>query len=644
MTTLFNKTDLDTILALAGAILSLALIAYLRIHVGQLIYVITGIISFLACVTYLVLKWRQKLPDASSIADLQAKPLVLSLLDIAFFALFAYNLWSLAFRPEVYVRPIGYFVSIALMSATLAAKILLLPSKNWRTPFALFQIVLIALSLEWSVLLLYPSIIGADPWYHQAVTMDMLGKGHIVEGSHRYLVIHLAIGETSLITALNYKMATMLSICFLQVVCDVLFIFLIGRLLFNAKIGLLAALLTGVANWHIFFGYWTIPNALGATFVVIILYLLLKFHKEKVTMVIPVFGLLMLALVLTHAIAALWLSILLFASWLGFVVYNKLFKKRLATLVPLAIALLFTVSMFGYWTFGPGGHMRTLARLVGIGFEPGSGVTLTYPVAQAPPELTPAASAAWETLSGAPSAEFLFNSSGMFLFFAISFIGCFYMLSRRVGNPYAFFLAIAGVLILSIGYFPMLMGLSVIEHRWWYMAQILLSIPLAVAFYLLSGLSKKRYLKAGLMAISVFVLAFLMIMGLPSNMDNRTFSQNQLARYALTTSELQAMDTVSANYEGIIGTDGYYKYASSYTPELSPTIKNRLESISPCLLANNFTQCSCRMILIRDEIVVHPIGTGQGTIYRLNYDPRQVLTKQGVNKVYDCNSVSGFSR
>ena len=638
MTTLFSKTDLDTILALAGAILSLALIAYLQIHTGQLIYVITGILSFLACVTYLVLKWRQKLSDASSIADLQAKPLVLSLLDIAFFALFAYNLWSLAFRPEVYVRPIGYFVSIALMSATLAAKILLLPSNTWRTPFALFQIVLIALSLGWSVLLLYPSIIGADPWYHQLITLNMLDKGYIVESYQHLPIMQLAVGATSLITALSYKTATMFSISFLQVVCDVLFIFLIGRLLFNAKIGLLAALLMGVANWHIFFGYWTIPNTLGATFVIIILYLLLKFLKEKATTLIPVFGLLMIALLLTHSIASLWLSILLFTFWLGFVVYNRLFKQRLATLAPLVVALVFAIAMFGWWTFGTG-HMSYLATLIGHGFE-ASSTNLTLPVSMAPPSVTPGVTpAAWETLSGAPSAEFLFNSSGMFLFFAISFIGCFYMLSRRVSNRYAFFLAIAGVLILSMGYFPMLMGRSVIEHRWWYMAQILLSIPLAVAFYLLSGLSKKRYLKAGLMAISVFVLAFLMIMGLPSNMDNRTFSQNQVVRYALTSSELQALDTVSTICDGTLGVDYHYRAATR-----AFGLIDKSESILPCLLAKDFNPCACDIILIRDDVVTHPIGTGKGTIYRLNYDPQQTLTEQRFSKVYDCNSVSGFIR
>jgi hypothetical protein len=144
------------------------------------------------------------------------------------------------------------------------------------------------------------------------------------------------------------------------------------------------------------------------------------------------------------------------------------------------------------------------------------------------------------------------------------------------------------------------------------------------------------------MAISVFLLAFLMIMGLPANMDNHTFSHNQLVRYAFTTSELQAMQTVSASYDGIIGVDGYYTTAGS-TPGLLSNPKSKLEDISPCLLAIDFKTCHCDMFLIRDEVVIHPIGTGGGTIFRLNYDPRQLLAEQRFSKVYDCGSVSSFA-
>jgi len=670
----FIRNNLDGILALIGAIFSIVLIAYLQVYVWQPAYTVAAALAFVACVAYLVLRQRRKLLDISSILNVEASPPVLQLLDIIFFALFIYSLWSFAFRSEQSVIPLGYFVSIAAMTAILGAKILFLPSKTSRVPFTLLQIIIIALSLSWSVPLLFPSLIGIDPWYHKRVTLDMLNEAHLGADYRGLPVMHLTIGANMLITGLSYKMAAMFSVSSLQVVCNILFVFLIGRLLFNAKIGMLAALLVGIANWHIFFSHWTIPNALGATFVVIILYLVIKFHKDRTIAAIPLFVVLMVALVLTHSIAALWLAILLFAFWLGFLFYSKFFKEKLAVLPLLAVALIFTIAMLSWWTFGTG-HIGTLGALARSGFEPAEGLTYapgTAPLEVIPPEVTPppgvtpppevtptpevtpppeVTPAAWETLSGAPF-EFMFNSLGMLLFFAVSFIGGFYMLSKRFSNPYAFFIAIAGILILAIGFFPMLTGRSVIEHRWWYMAEILVSIPLAVAFFLLSGLFKKRHLKASLVIVLVFILAFLSIIGLQSNQTQRTFSQNQITRFAITTAESQALQTAGINYDGKLGIDSYYTIRIRLTPEMLTDwleegvlpLKGRFDDIHSSLLTKNFSQYSDDMLLIREEIVDHPFGTGSGCYYKLNYDPRQYLAEQGFNKVYDCGSVSGFAR
>ena len=675
----FIRDNLDSVLALIGAIFSLVLLAYLQIQIGNPTYTLTAILAFVACVVYLVLKQRRRLLDIPSILDFQATPSILLLLDIVFFALFTYSLWSFAFRTELYVRPLEYFISIAAMSAILAAKILFLPSKNSRTPFTLLQIILIALSLQWSVLLLFPDIVGMDTWVHRLTTGGWINAGHIEGGVYQQLpIMHLTIGATSLITGLSYKLAAMFSVSLLQAVCNVLFIFLIGRLLFNAKIGMLAALLMGIANWYIFFGYWTVPNALGATFVVVIIYLVLKFYKDRVAAVMPICGLMIVALLLTHAMAALWLAILLFTFWLSFLLYSRLYKERVATFSLLAAALIFTAAMFSWWIFGSG-NIQILAHHLQHGFAPSAGLTyapgsapseitppeamppevtppeaeppevtspeVTPPEAKPPPEVTPPEAKpppevtlpevkppATETLTSLPF-EFLLNSLGMLLFFAVSIIGVLYMLSRKFGNPYTFLVAIAGVVILAIGYFPMLFGLSVIEHRWWYLAEILLSIPLAVTFSLLFGLFKKRYLAASLVMVLIFVLTFLSIIGFPSNQTNRTLSRNQVVRFALTTAESQAVQTVAANYEGTIGADGFYTKIQ-FTPELLAELRGNLEWIQSCLLTKDFSQASSRMFLIREEIVSQPFGTGSGSYYRLNYDPRQVLAEQGFHKIY----------
>ena len=365
----FIGDNLDTILASAGAVFGLILTVYLQTKMGRVVFTITGVLSFLACIAYLILKHRQKLANITFARDIETKPSILLLVDTLFFALFAFSLWALALRSETYVRPLEYFIAIAVMSAILAIKILFLPYMKSPVALTLFQIIAVGLSLEWSVLLLYPSIVGQDPWFHQSETLKLLDQGNVGQIYGGLPAMHLIIGATSLVAGLDYKLGTMLSVCLLQMICDVLFVFLIGRLLFNHKIGLLAALLMAVANWHIFFGYWTIPNALGATFVLIIIYLLLKLHKEKLTLVIPVCGLLMAALLLTHPIAMLWLSLLLFTSWLSFIIYKNLFRQKLATLTPLALALAFTVVMLMWWGLGTG-YLQHLGLLIARNFEP----------------------------------------------------------------------------------------------------------------------------------------------------------------------------------------------------------------------------------------------------------------------------------
>jgi len=144
--------------------------------------------------------------------------------------------------------------------------------------------------------------------------------------------------------------------------------------------------------------------------------------------------------------------------------------------------------------------------------------------------------------------------------------------------------------------------------------------------------------------VLIFILTFLSTIDLPSNQTNRTFSKNQIVRFGFTTSELQALHTASANYEGAIGVDRWYSVAT-YTPGLFINKSgDRPKSIQSCLLNNDFSRYPGQMLLIRDEIVNHPIGTGSGNYYKLNYDPRQVLTEQGFHKVYECGSVGGFIR
>jgi len=123
-----------------------------------------------------------------------------------------------------------------------------------------------------------------------------------------------------------------------------------------------------------------------------------------------------------------------------------------------------------------------------------------------------------------------------------------------------------------------------------------------------------------------------MIMSPTANLDNPALSPNTQVRYALIESELQAVKTASNMWNKTIGVDGYYS-------ELRMTSYS-VKEINREIAYVNYTDCQDLFVLIRKEIVDRPFLLSY--VYRLDYDPRDVLSNQIYSRVYDCDSVSGF--
>lgn len=619
---------LDRILALLGLFLALVLTIWLALTTDSPLYVTAGLLFALGCASYLLLRRRFSSSTVASLAQTEPKPQLYTVLNILFFALFSYSVISAHLRSELYSRPLGYFISVALMVAIVAVEIIFLPRGKFYSCFALLKIILIALSLEWSQLLIFPDVVGIDPWAHKWFTTELLSTRHIPDlagwGYSRMPLFHLMTGETSLIAGLNYKIATMSSIVLLHIVCNIIFVFLLGRFLLSPKGGLLAALLLGVATNYVMFGYSPIPNTAAVILMLPIIYLLFKVRRDKPIMSVSLAMLLMATLILMHTVTAMCLAILLFVLWAGLEIYGRLNREKLTATVTLTIATLFSVAMFSWWTL-VSGHIRTLADLIKVGF------TEEYFVPGILVEETA------QYMSGVPLFERLFNNFGMFLFFALSLIGCFYMISRRFGDRYSFATATGGVVLLALGFLPMAAGRSIIEERWHYFSQVMLAVPLAIALLLLcNALGKSNLVKASVVAITTFLLCFLMIMSPVANQDNHQFSPNTGARYAFTQSELQAADTVSKVWKGEIGADWYY--GDVFRFEL------RFDEFSPIddsLYTADFSERQDMLIMVRDEIREHPFNAGPG-ILKVEHDPGPALEEQGFSCVYSCGDVSAF--
>jgi len=607
--------DLDKTLAIAGVGLSLILIVYLGREIGRVVYLLTGVLALVSCLLWLAIRkghtFEFHLPESRTLTAFHAT---------CFFGLYSLSVLSVYLRPELYERPLLYFILTALMAGVIGCEIF--TSGRRHAGLILIQILLLGVSIAWSQLLIFPSLIGVDPWYHSALTNRIIDECSIPEG-YAYTklpLFHLMVAATSLITGLTYKFAAMVSVSLGQIICNVTFVFLIAKCLFrDDRVGLLAALMVVIANHHIFMTYWSIPNAFAAAFIPITLYLLLiRFRDRSCSSSTVLFMIVLGTIILTHTLAAMCMAILLFITWGALAIYRA-YPSRANNRISLLVPIGFTVAMFAWWTYASG-SIGSLADLMDWGFSRDVFVS-------APEEILIYAIVA-------PLGEQLFNNLGMFLFFAFSFIGIFYMISGK-GNNLSFAMAWVGITPLAIGFFSLISGHSVIEHRWWYLAQVLLSIPLAVAIYT-AGIwkSKKPIHVYGFIFGFVVVLGFFTIMSPPANVDNSIFSPNSSIRQAPIESELESITTLISKWDGPIYSDAYFAGLQNIQyPRVSPFCRQ--------IYFNDFLGMRNHIIVIREAIVSRPFKFFSSQ-YKLDYNLNVKLDGLGFSRIYDSNSVSGY--
>lgn len=642
----------DRFVAWAGVYLVPILTVFLYYRGFPPVYFVAVGLLCVACVAYLATRWRIPV-----IRRLQ--PQTVSFLDGLFVLVFIASIVVYVVRPDTYVRPLPYFGLTALAAGILAVKIWALPKGARHTAVTLVQIMAVGASAIYTVCLLYPSLIGMDTYWHQRQTLRIL-DGHL--DYHSLPTMYLIVAGFMKVADCSYRVAVMATIVPIYVVGDTLLVYLLGKMTVGRRVGLLSSLLVGVAGWHVFFGFWTIPNTLAMTLALGVLSLVLWWWRYgmRLRVLIPSVIVLVVALVFTHAIAAMWVMIALCL----FCVVLALRRRSVGRVVVLTVGVLAVVVVL-WLPIGYVGHLGNLLvyefnpQHLGFTVAPGMNENrvvekpvveeemtdvgvVTGELPQEPSVIEPSVSLydkpkSIEMISGASLGETLFNCSGMFLFFAVSLVGTFWML-RRGRRSYSWFLAILGLLVLGLGFIPMILGASLLEHRWWLFAEVLLSIPLAIALMVICGRRGRLGLYA--MLVVVGLLSFLNLVGLPTNMDNDSFSKNQLVKYGFTEAELEVLGELSNRYE-MVGVDELYTLAC-HTPGLVENSYGRVWNITPRLLDGTVADCDVDVLLIRKEVVDRPIGAGYGSIYRLTYDPRVVLADTGWRLVYDCGTVQAF--
>lgn len=605
--------DRDKICALLGSVGSAVLFLYFGVLVGHVIYTLIAVMTLFTCLLWLSIRKHVKIARSPLYWHSN------SILSLIFFLLLIVSILSISFRSNVYERPLVYFVITSLMVGVIACEIL---HTKRRHAFILLQIILLGISITWSQLLIFPDLVGNDPWYHRDLTLQILNVHNIPNGyGYTQLpLFHLLIGITSLLTGLDYKISAILSASLGQIICNILFIYILGKYIFdNPNVGLLASLMVIIGNYHIFMTVWSIPNALGVVFIPILLYTLLFLKNGQYISRGAMSILIMVAIILTHTIAALSTVIVLFASWSGLFISRDLVAEgrnlSLRALLPLG----FCVFMLSWWTYASGSLDR-LGNLIKWGFS----IDVF--------DSTPSELRDYIAVPTVPLVEQIFNNLGFFAFFTLSFIGIFYMLSRN-GNRSTFAMTFPFMIPLLISFASQIMGFAILGQRWWFLSQLFLSIPLAVGLLILccTAINKNSYLFEIIIILIVASLSFLNIVSPQANGDNNIFSPNSNMRIAPIESELSA--TIMLNkYDGVPKTDSYF--ALRVFTNTEPFCKD-------IITADNINGLKNYLVIVRDAILTKPFILFSN-YFRLDYDLAEALDSNNFSKIYNSGSTYAY--
>lgn len=604
--------NIDKILALGGAVF-FCLIALYFICQTRLIYLIMSLFGLGACVLWLFLRNKKLFLSYLVSKNESNNKNIFYYLFLIYVLLFVVSILIILTRQDVYVRPLSYFIIISLMASIVSLEVIFSAKRHHL--YILLQIFIIGFSLYLTQVSIFPGVIGVDPWFHQMFSLKIINEGYIPGGFgySQLPIFHLLTSLTTTISDLSYKYSSTFSIGSLQLIVNILVIFLFGKYFFNEKVGLLSGLLLTTANYHLFMGSRPIPNTIACVIILLILYILIVLRKRNPIIYTFLSIILMLILIMTHPVASLGLAIILIVCWITSILYNRNYIRPIRY-VSFGLLSFFIVTMFSWWIY-VSGHITSLAKLIKWGFS----IDLF--------NITPSEMIGYYKL---PFRELLFSNMPLILFFSFSIIGCLFMLSDKEVKHDSFLFVFIGLTPLLIGFFSLISGYAVLQERWWYLAQILLAIPVGLAILLIYLVLNKKIFLCG----SIFVITFIMILSPCANTDNNIFMKNSASRCAIYESELKSLKTISTVWDGAIGADNYFGYMMQFQGY-------KYKFIDDMLWQETFYDCKGCLVLIREAIIDNPFQLYSNT-FKLTYNPKILLDKSLFLKIYDSNSVTGY--
>jgi len=619
--------NIDKILAILVSIFSFIILIYLsfassRVHALAAVYLIISALTLIYCSIYLLIRNKSLIVQ---VRGYESKKNV-SFLFYIFLINYIYSIYLIYNGMIDYQLSLYYYLVISFMCAIIALEIIY-SIKSMRY-IILFQIIILGLNISMSQLIIFPNILGVDPWWHYMITNKIINSNFIPQSPYQELpIFHLLLAIISKICNIDYKNATILNIILPQIILDVLFLYMITFLIFKKyKISLMSSLILIIGNYFIQFNFAPIPNSLSVLFLIIILYLVIKI-KNKIPKISILTVIFMLTIILTHTFGAAITALVLFTYWFVINLFSYMHNIKRDNSIFFKISVSFTIAMFSWWTYASG-PLFSLVTMIKNDFSIDYFLKLSSQTSNYFP-------------NSVPQSEKILNLFGMLLFFSTAIIGILIMISKR-GNINSFYIASLGIILLMISFISFLIGRYILNDRWYYISEILLSIPLSMSLFILSNIRNNKIYKPILIFIFMTTLAFTNIISPVANINNPLLTPNTLVRYAFTKAEIVAASFTAKNTIGQISSDFYYAYSpSSSIFENQFNINNtRILSLDNSLLSNQFVH-DLSIKVIRKEIVYNSFVVESG-IWKLIVDPNKLLINSGFDKVYDNGGVCDY--
>lgn len=612
-----SSYEFDKVVAIFGIGFSVILTIWGGMS-GKMLAPILGVLILFSSSLWLILRNNaQSIPFDINISGSKNR---VKFWAVCFFSLYILSILVFRFRTDFYERPLLYFILSALMAGVIACEILSAERRD--TGLILFQIIILGMSVSFTQVLITPGLIGIDPWYHEIFTEKIINDNFILKDQmySNQPIFHLIIAVTSIVTTLPYKFSALFSVCFVQITCDAIFIFLIANFFFkNVRFGLLSALLVVILDLHIRMSYWSIPSGFGFVFIAIALYLI--FTRSKNTNKIVLISLLILAMISTiliHAIIATCMAFFLFTIW-GSIKMSQFLNSKNESNIPLLVPIFFAVAMIAWWIYLTW-NFSIVNRFIDFDYSlalPGIS-TGSYAV---------------------PFGEMLFSSIGHNLFFTVAIFGILYMISKK-GNSYTFSLAIISVIPIIIVFIADIVGSEILSNRWSYISYTLLSIPLALTVYSIGNWAIKKEICVNVFNFGIVTtLFFFMLMSPYGNVDNNTFYPTTDNSNYYLQSELAGSNFFSQNSMGSIYTDAFHSH--TYFIDDSGNIQKRIRLLETELKTGDFNRDGSTTV-IRTRFISSATkdkGFFEKTIVP-NVD--NYLLNSGLDKIYENSAMTGY--